>query len=52
MDPITYVYPKSGNYQQLLLTIDKLLKKKPHLTEFLHELEPKESEKDILKEVF
>jgi excinuclease UvrABC helicase subunit UvrB len=52
LDPITYVYPKSGNYQQLLLTIDKLLKKKPHLTEFLHELEPKESEKDILKEVF
>lgn len=52
LDPITYVYPKSGNYEQLLLSVDKLLKKKPHLEEFLHEINPQESEKDILKEVF
>ena len=52
LDPITYVYPKSGDYNQLLSSIEKLLKKKPHLEEFLHEVPKNESEKDILKEVF
>lgn len=35
LDPITYVYPKSGNYDSLILSIDTLLKKKPHLNEFM-----------------
>jgi hypothetical protein len=32
--------------------VDKLLVKKPHLEEFLHEGAVGESEKEILKEVF
>ena len=52
LDPITYVYPKSGDYTQLLESVDTLLKKKPHLTEFLQDASPTEPEKDILKEVF
>jgi excinuclease ABC subunit B len=35
LDPITYVYPKSGNYDILFQSVDKLLKKKPHLGTFL-----------------
>ncbi len=35
LDPITYVYPKSGNYDSLILSIDTLMKKKPHLKEFM-----------------
>jgi excinuclease ABC subunit B len=35
LDPITYVYPKSGNYDSLIISIDTLLKKKPHLNEFM-----------------
>jgi len=32
--------------------VDKLLKKKPHLQEFLQEIDPQESEKDMLKDIF
>jgi hypothetical protein len=32
--------------------VDKLLKKKPHMEDFLHEVPAGESEKEILKEVF
>jgi hypothetical protein len=35
LDPITYVYPKSGNYDALILSIETLMKKKPHLKEFM-----------------
>ena len=35
LDPITYLYPKSGDYQHLLESIDKLLKKKPYLKKYL-----------------
>ncbi len=35
LDPITYVYPKSGDYDHLIMSIDTLLKKKPHLQEFM-----------------
>ncbi len=34
LDPITYVYPKSGDYSMLLTSVDKLLDKKPHLEHF------------------
>jgi hypothetical protein len=34
------------------LSIEKLLKKKPYLEEFLGEPDLQESEKDLLKEVF
>ncbi|MEI6671850.1 MAG: hypothetical protein WCL02_00335 [bacterium] len=48
MDPITYVYPKSGNYDSLILSIDTLIKKKPHLKEFMDGY----SLKDGIEEVF
>lgn len=35
LDPITYVYPKSGDYDSLILSIETLMKKKPHLKEFM-----------------
>lgn len=35
LDPITFVYPKSGDYQLLLDSLPKLLEKKPHLESFL-----------------
>ncbi len=35
LDPITYVYPKSGDYDSLLQSIETLLKQKPHLKEFM-----------------
>ena len=31
LDPITYCYPKSGDYETLFQSLDQLLKKKPHL---------------------
>jgi excinuclease ABC subunit B len=48
LDPITYVYPKSGNYDSLILSIDTLIKKKPHLKEFMDGY----SLKDGIEEVF
>jgi excinuclease ABC subunit B len=35
LDPITYVYPKSGDYNMLESSIETLIQKKPHLEEFL-----------------
>lgn len=35
LDPITYVYPKSWNYDHLLTSVDKLVKEKPEVTPFL-----------------
>lgn len=35
LDPITYVYPKSGDHEALMKSIDTLLEKKPHLKEFM-----------------
>lgn len=35
LDPITYIYPKSWDYELLESSFDKLIKKKPHLKEFL-----------------
>ncbi|MEI7919426.1 MAG: hypothetical protein WCH65_04435 [bacterium] len=48
MDPITYLYPKSGDYDSLILSIDKLIKQKPHLKEFMDGY----SLKDGIEEVF
>lgn len=39
LDPITFVYPKSGEYQLLLDSLQPLLKKKPYLQQFLEEKE-------------
>ena len=50
LDPITYVYPKSGDMQILEKSFDALLKKKPHVASFLDGYEIK-SPLD-LKEVF
>jgi len=36
LDPITYVYPKSGDYNMLISSVDALLKKKPHLKHFFN----------------
>ena len=35
LDPLTYVYPKSGDYKLLLKNLEKLLQKKPDLEDFL-----------------
>ncbi len=48
LDPITYVYPKSGDYDMLESSIETLIKKKPHLEEFLDGY----SLKNDMKEVF
>ena len=52
LDPITYVYPKSGDYAHLLASVDKLLKKKPYLETYLSDKESKKDEKDVLKDLF
>lgn len=44
LDPITYLYPKSGNYADILHSLDLLLQKKPHLQDFL----PKHTETPLL----
>jgi excinuclease ABC subunit B len=48
LDPITSVYPKSWDYQILIDSIEKLIKEKPHLKEFLNWYEIK----DWIEEVF
>lgn len=48
LDPISYVYPKSGNYDSLILSLETLMKKKPHLKEFMEGY----SLKDGIEEVF
>lgn len=35
LDPITYVYPKDWKYENLLSSLEKLIKKKPYLTKYL-----------------
>jgi excinuclease UvrABC helicase subunit UvrB len=52
LDPITYVYPKSGEYHQLISSLDTVMKKKPYLSEFLHEVPKGEDEKELLKDLF
>jgi len=37
LDPITYVYPKSGDEQLLLDSVEKLIQKKPHLKHFFQQ---------------
>lgn len=44
LDPITFVYPKSGDYQLLLDSLPKLLEKKPYLQQFLNQQEEKKAE--------
>jgi hypothetical protein len=48
LDPITYVYPKSWDYDSLILSIETLMKKKPHLKEFMKGY----TLKDWVEEVF
>lgn len=43
LDPITFVYPKSGDYQLLLDSLPKLLEKKPYLQQFLDQEEEKKA---------
>jgi excinuclease ABC subunit B len=31
LDPITYVYPKTGDYERLIQSMNELLEKKPHV---------------------
>lgn len=50
LDPVTYVYPKSGDYDHLLTSVDTLLKKKPHVSHLFKNFEVK---KEIdLEEIF
>lgn len=48
LDPITYVYPKTGNYESLIKSVDELVRKKPHLKELLESY----TLKDGIEEVF
>ncbi len=48
LDPITYVYPKSGEYDPLMKSLETLIAKKPHLKEFLEWY----SLKDGVEEIF
>jgi excinuclease ABC subunit B len=48
LDPITYIYPKSVSFENLENSLDLLIKKKPHLEEFLNGY----SIKDAAKEIF
>jgi excinuclease UvrABC helicase subunit UvrB len=48
LDPISYVFPKTGSYEELEKSIETLIIKKPHLKEFLNGY----SIKDGIEEVF
>ena len=50
LDPITYVYPKSGDYNMLESSIETLTKKKPHLEEFLDGYTLKEAVEEVFGE--
>jgi hypothetical protein len=50
LDPITYVYPKDGNYQSLAKSLDKLIKNRPHLEEFMDGYKIKSPIKEIFAE--
>jgi len=54
LDPVTFVYPKSGNYNLLLDSLPKLIKKKPFLNDFLTKEEKvsEEGHKTNLEEIF
>ena len=54
LDPVTFVYPKSGNYNVLLDSLPKLIKKKPFLNDFLTKEEKvsEEGHKTNLEEIF
>lgn len=41
LDPISYVYPKSGDYNELVNNFKNTLKKKPQLQEFLDNYDSK-----------
>ena len=49
LDPITYVYPKSGDYLLLEKSITNLLTKKPHLDEFMHKYTINNGVKEIFE---
>lgn len=50
LDPITYVYPKSGDYNMLETSIEELTKKKPHMKEFLDWYTIKEAVEEVFGE--
>ncbi|HMT27326.1 MAG TPA: DEAD/DEAH box helicase family protein [Candidatus Absconditabacterales bacterium] len=50
LDPITYIYPKSGDYGLLLSNSEKIIKKKPYLTPFLENYESSEIQKEIFSD--
>jgi len=50
LDPITYVYPKSGDYNMLESSIEDIISKKPHIKEFLDWYTIKESVEEIFWE--
>jgi hypothetical protein len=50
LDPITYVYPKSWDYNILLDSISKLTQKKEYLNQYLKE--KKQGEKINLEDIF
>lgn len=52
LDPITYVYPKSWDYAMLIDSVDRLLKKKPHLDTYLETPPTEEQNSSELQHLF
>ena len=50
LDPITYVYPKTGDYNKLIQSMNELLEKKPHVWEFMDGYELSGGIKEVFEE--
>lgn len=50
LDPITYLYPKSGDYTLLESSVEKLIQRKPHVKEFLDWYTVKNPVKEVFEE--
>ncbi len=47
LDPITYVYPKSWDYDILMKSVERLMDKKPHLQEFMDKYKLKDGTEEV-----
>jgi excinuclease ABC subunit B len=52
LDPVTYVYPKSGDYGLLMKNIEKTVNKKPFLKHFYNGYDDEDDLKEELIEIF
>ena len=49
LDPITYVYPKSGDYNLLMSNIEKTIIKKPYLKHFYNGYEDEDLKEELIE---